>query len=46
MFKNKPIRNNTDTMGFLLIITIIPHDKDKIERTDKIILKKPLVKTS
>jgi hypothetical protein len=24
MLKNKPIKNNTDTIGFLLIITNIP----------------------
>jgi hypothetical protein len=28
MHKNKPIKNNTDTIGFLLIITNIPHKKD------------------
>lgn len=26
MHKNKPIKNNTDTIGFLLIITSIPNN--------------------
>ena len=31
MLRNKPIKNNTDTIGFLLIITSIP---DIIEAAD------------
>ena len=31
MLKNNPIKNNTDTMGFLLIITKIP---DNMEAKD------------
>ena len=33
MLKNNPIKNNTDTIGFLLIITSIPHNIDNNERT-------------
>jgi hypothetical protein len=46
MLKNKPIKNNTDTIGFLLIITNIPH---KIAINDiiyKISPLYPLVKVS
>jgi len=28
MHKNKPIKNRTDIIGFLLIITNIPHNRD------------------
>ena len=31
MFKNKPIRYSTETIGFLLIITKIPQNIEAIE---------------
>jgi hypothetical protein len=46
MLTNNPIKNKTDTIGFLLIITNIPQN---IESTDMIFITlyvKPLVKVS
>lgn len=40
---NSPIKNKTDTMGFLLMITKMPHTMDTIEIIFKKLWFKPLV---
>jgi hypothetical protein len=41
--KNKPIRYNTDTIGFLLIITRIPDMIDNSVNMSKLLSKNPLL---
>jgi hypothetical protein len=43
IFKNKPIKYNTDTIGFLLIITRIPHIIENNVSISKLLSVKPLV---
>jgi len=46
MFKNNPIKNSTDTIGFLLTITKIPHKMDANETKLNRLSLEPLVKVS